>query len=215
MTLLQPDIIANVYNSQQLKEFRARKLELSFRDFPLKETEDFIEPYYQRLKQKIAIPKNAILITMPSGSGTNIIPDLITRKLAQNFKCAFLKEGVLSKLHKGEAKLALSLHKKIKDPLAFKVVEKLPNKMSMRLGFIVDDLIATGESAGRQAIALQSQGIKVSGYINLVAVDKRYPNLNDLERLSDKLLTFVMCDREKLVSDIRLVFLPYTRQKLN
>jgi hypothetical protein len=118
MTLLQPDIIANVYNSQQLKEFRAQKLELSFRDFPLKETEDFIEPYYQRLKQKIAIPKNAILITMPSGSGANIIPGLITRKLVKDFQCACLKPGVLSKLHKGQAKLALSLDKKLQDLLS-------------------------------------------------------------------------------------------------
>lgn len=210
-------------DSKTIADFRAQKMSLLDGSFPTDQTREMVAQYYNAVKSNILKDVNSetLLITVPSGSGENKIPILFARQLAEETGATVLPEGMISKLHKGEAKLNLSLDKRVHDPIRYEInyASKLKALAStFDKVVVVDDLMNSGESSIRLRKTLEQNGVKVHAFANLVSVENRYPSLADLERVFRKisdLATLTLSDKLKLKSDLPAVFSDYTKQKLN
>jgi hypothetical protein len=210
-------------DGKTVSEFRSEKLLLVDNGYPVAKTLNLIAQYFDPIRDEITrtIDKNTLLITVPSGSGENKIPILFSKHLAKTTGAEVLPEGMISKLHKGEAKLSLSLEKRVHDPIRYELrnidaLKKITSAYQKIV--IVDDLLNSGESSIRLRKTLAQADIKVHAFVNLVNVEKRYPSPADLDRLYKKiaeLAKLILSDRIKLKRDLPLVFQDYTRQKLN
>jgi hypoxanthine phosphoribosyltransferase len=145
---------------------------------------------------------------------------LLAKKLAKEFKCTMMPLGVAAKTHNLESKHALSLDKRLKDPIGYFVDGEEARKHITPLSnvVIVDDVVGTGESAVRLKQALEREGISVAGIASLITIDRNYPTANDINRLVNKLTALAPAIAEKkenLIKDVVMAFCHYTRQRIN
>ena len=209
--------------SEDVHDFKKRKMALKELGYPTKETKLFVKEYLEKVKDRFAphLSKDSLLITVPSGSGKNLVTAYLAQALAKEYNCKLLPAGSIAKLHTLEAKHALGLEKRICDPISYTVngedVKKhIANGTKI---FIVDDVIGTGESSVRLKMALNKENIPVTGLVSLITVEPRYPTPNDLKRLMDKIASHVpfktKSKKEAFIKDTIAVFYRYTRQRVN
>lgn len=216
-------IIGPRADGKTVADFRALKTGLNEKGYPVKATREMVTQYLAPIRESIMkeVDRNTLLITVPSGSGKNKIPILFARQLARDTGATVLPEGWIAKIHKGEAKLNLSLEKRVHDPISYQPVDVKELKAftsKFQRVVIVDDLLNSGESSVRLRKTLEHHGIKVHAFTNLVNVEIRYPSPADLDRVYKKisqLANLTMADKVKLKNDLPSVFQDYTKQKLN
>jgi adenine/guanine phosphoribosyltransferase-like PRPP-binding protein len=190
--------------------------------YPKKETQALVDEYLEKVMDKFEphLDGNTVLVTVPSGSGRNLVTALLAKKLAKEFKCTMMPLGVAAKTHNLESKHALSLDKRLKDPIGYFVDGEEARKHITPLSnvVIVDDVVGTGESAVRLKQALEREGISVAGIASLITIDRNYPTANDINRLVNKLTALAPAIAEKkenLIKDVVMAFCHYTRQRIN
>lgn len=219
--LSRPAIIGKVAGSERSAAFREGKLALKGQGYPLKETVDFVKKYFEQNKESLkqVLDKNSIIVQVPSGSGKNLVTAVFAQLLEQEFGCSRLPAGLIARTHTYEAKLNLSVEKRVHNPIGYAVDEQVKKEVGKKKVFVLDDLIASGESAVKLKKTLNENGIRVEGFVNLVNVEKSYPTVNDISRFVNKLLTYTKPEQQpsfiELTKDVCVVFGEYTRQKLN
>jgi|694.fasta_scaffold40197_5 adenine/guanine phosphoribosyltransferase-like PRPP-binding protein len=217
---------ANIYGRQakadDVHDFKKRKMALKDLGYPKKETQALVDEYLEKVMDKFEphLDGNTVLVTVPSGSGRNLVTALLAKKLAKEFKCTMMPLGVAAKTHNLESKHALSLDKRLKDPIGYFVDGEEARKHITPLSnvVIVDDVVGTGESAVRLKQALEREGISVAGIASLITIDRNYPTANDINRLVNKLTALAPAIAEKkenLIKDVVMAFCHYTRQRIN
>lgn len=204
-----------------IKEFRIEKLKLKELGYPLLESINFVKQYYELIKPQIQnqLTDGCIFLTVPSTSRINKLPILFGNKLANDFKGKLvISDQYVFSGHKGEAKHNLSIQKRSADPVSYGMIneEILKKELGRQKIILVDDVIASGESAIKFRFFLESYGIKISGLVNLRNVDVRYPTKRDLERLTEKLSTKLpLVLKEDIYKSVKIVFSSYVKQKAN
>lgn len=205
------------------KEFRQEKMDLKARGYPLDETNQFVDRYYEKLKVKLSDQlkgeKAPVFINTPSTSRVNVIPLLLIRKLIQDFRGKGIhSDDFFIPKHLAEAKYAMTIGKRNTDPIRFDAVnmKALKDLVGRNQVFIVDDLMASGESTVKFKKHLEAQGIQTKGYINLRTLDTRYATERDIERIAEKLEVLVPeVNREALQKDLKTILAEYPKQKAN
>jgi hypoxanthine-guanine phosphoribosyltransferase len=205
-------ILSPVVRGESAAFFKQEKLRLKGLGYPNKETFAFVTSYFNSVKDKIkGVDQNSVLAMVPSGSFQNKVT------MMEHFKCQALPFNAMTRASLGEAKNNLSLQKRVLNPIRYSLDEELVKKATQgRSLIIIDDVLATGESAIRLQHSLERKGISVDGIASLVTIEKQYPSEADTKRLIGKLKSFgVVSDEEALLADIKDAFSPYTRQRQN
>lgn len=215
-------IIGKQARGQEVGSFRETKLRLKELGYPIPETKEFVEHHFQRVADLVRerIDDKTLLIQVPSGSGENMVTYYFAKTISKETGAHILPDMLIQKLHKGEAKKNFSLEKRIIDPIGYQVKSEQIKSIASQYSkvFVVDDLIGSGESSIRLVKTLEKGGIKVTGLLNLVTVEKNYPTPGDFSRVHAKIKQYanlVMSDSMKLSNNLKVVFSDYTRQKLN
>ncbi|MFH1321912.1 MAG: phosphoribosyltransferase [Bacteroidota bacterium] len=217
----KPPIIGKVFIGDDINKFIGQKLLLKSRGYPVNETVDFVKSYYDSVKKNFGgkISGNALLVPVPSGSGENIIPIIFSKLLKNDFKgLSILKAGFFKKLHFSEAKFMTEMSKRLNDPIRYEITNPALLKEAVKGKdiYIVDDIMATGESSIRLKKTLNSAGIKVNGFINFISVTKRYAEIKDMKRFYNKITGYIPgINSNQFKKDIYTFFNDYTNQKLN
>jgi hypothetical protein len=206
-----------------ISEFRTQKLDLLDNEFPHARTQQVVAQFFDSVRDTIVkeVGKDTLLITVPSGSGENTIPLLFAKHLAKETGAEVLPQGMIAKLHKGQAKLNLSLDDRVHDPIRYEIFNSSRLKQlasTYERVVIVDDLVNSGESCVRLRKTLENSGIKVHAFANLVNVENRSPSPADLNRVYNRiseLANLTLSDKLKLKNELPVVFEAYTKQKLN
>jgi len=146
---------------------------------------EIVSKYY-KTAAFAGIPRDAVLLPMPSTSGRNILPDALANRISKDFGQAIEKRTVGIARAKGEAKNKRTFFKKEADPVAFEPVAKVIADLQGKRVFITEDVHNTGESWIAFARMLMDNGVEVLGVATLVSTEQRITKPRDIERLSEK-----------------------------
>lgn len=207
-----------------LSEFKAEKLRIKELGYPADEVTKLVNAHIEPLFKKINdIPQNAILITPPSGSSKNKIPEFICSTL--NYlrpDLGYLTDTDLSfkLLTTTEAKTCMTLDKRNSNPFKYDIdqnhLEELKEIVGNRKLVIVDDVIGSGETSVKFQKLLQSLGLEVAALFNLKSASIIYCSERDVERLSEKIHRVIpKVPLDAITNEVKTVFWDYTNQKLN
>lgn len=147
---------------------------------------DIVSKYY-KTAAFAGIPKDALLVAMPSTSGRNILPFALANRISKDFGQAIEQRPVGTATAKGEAKNKRTFFDKEADPVAFVPVAKVIADLQGKRVFITEDVHNTGESWIAFARMLMDNGVQVLGVATLVSTEQRITSPRDIERLSEKI----------------------------
>lgn len=217
------EVITRQQKRGEVKSFKEEKTALKEQGYPLLETLNYSRDLYLKVKDKIlkALPENAKLFIVPTTSGVNKIPVLLAKLIQMdrpdirffNGNMGFAKPGFAT-----EAKHNMEPHKRAEEPIRYRLnqLNDLKSRIDNKGVYILDDVITTGESVVNLRKQLEHNGIKVNGYIALVASDKNYVRDRDKERMTEKLISNVPeQERDKFKKNINTYLDGYFRQKSN
>lgn len=220
--LQRPPILGRTTNPDLARQFRTAKLALKEKGYPILATKNFVRDFFKRNEDifNSYLDKNSIIVSVPSGSGMNLVTELFAQMLKKKTGCSRVSPGLCWKLHTYEAKHNLSLEKRLKDPIGYGAdVEALKEEIRNKRVFILDDLIGSGESAVKLKQTLNKGGITVEGFVNLVNIEKSNPSVKDITRVITKIgkhtNDVLNPSLLELTKDCCRLFGEYTRQKLN
>lgn len=218
----RPPILGRVTTPEHSKLFRAAKLSLKEKGYPIQATKNFVRDFFKKNEDIFTsyLNKDTVIVPVPSGSGMNLVTELFAKMLQKKTGCARVTPGLTWKLHTYEAKHNLSLEKRIRDPIGYGAdVKQIKEEIRDKRVFILDDLIGSGESAVKLKQALNKGGIPVEGFVNLVNIDKSYPSVKDITRVVTKIGKLTGDELHprllELTKDCCKLFGEFTRQKLN
>ena len=149
------------------------------------QAKEIVSKYY-KTAAFAGIPRDAVLLPMPSTSGRNVLPDAFAERLSKDFGNPVEKRAVGFATAKGEAKNKRTFFDKEADPVEFVPDETVIADLQGKKVFIVEDVHNTGESWIAFARMLKANGIEVSGIAALVSTEQRITTPRDIERLSEK-----------------------------
>jgi orotate phosphoribosyltransferase len=148
---------------------------------------EIVSKYY-KTAAFAGIPKDAVLVPVPSTSGHNVLPIALGVRIAKDFGNTMETRPAGVALAKGEAKNKRTFFDKEADPVGFvPVPEVLADLAALgRPVYITEDVHNTGESWIAFAKMLQASGLEVVGVAALVSTEQRMTSARDIERLSEK-----------------------------
>ena len=149
---------------------------------------DIVRKYY-RTAVMAGIPKNAVLVPVPSTSGRNILPDVLAVRISEDLGNEVEKRVIAVAGAKGEAKNKRTFFDKLADPVVFwPDAENLAAlKAKGKPVFITEDVHNTGESWIAFARMLQANGLGVLGVATLASTEQRMTSARDIERMAEKI----------------------------
>lgn len=162
------------------------------------EAQEIVSNYYKTAVYA-GIPKDAVLVAMPSTSGKNILPDALADRISKDFGNAVEKREVAIALARGEAKNKRTFFDKESDPVAFAPNLEVLDDIKGKKVFITEDVHNTGESWIAFARMLMENGVDVVGVAALVSTEQRMTSPRDIERLSEK----VAAHTGKSIDDVK------------
>lgn len=217
--LSRPTIIGR--QAREVGSFREQKLALREKGYPIRQTRKLVKAYLKENEDKFKeqLNERCILVSVPSGSGSNLLAEIFAEELSQYTGASLLSPGLFGKTHLMEAKCNLSLEKRLKDPIDYVLFDKLEfldQTFGKRI-VVIDDLIGSGESCVRLKQCIEKYtDQKVEAFANLITVENRYPTVADITRLVNKIKTNLPeTNILKLTEKSVRTFGEFTRQKLN
>ena len=160
---------------------------------------DEIVSKYYKTAAFAGIPRDAVLVPMPSTSGRNSLPDALARRVSKDFGQSMETRVVGIAIAKGEAKNKRTFFDKEADPVGFVPVSEVLADLAGKKVFITEDVHNTGESWIAFARMLQENGVDVAGVAALVSTEQRMTSPRDIERLSEK----VAAQTGKSIDEVR------------
>lgn len=168
--------------SHNVKAIKEAKEELRKQGYPKALVDDLVDQF---MREPIGLPKNAVLLPVPSTSRTNTIPMVMSRRLSESNSGTRVITGAALCLNTTKAANKGALGK-LRDPVRLKIPEALEIPVE-RPVFLVDDIVTTGETTDAMREALAGRGILVEGVISLGQSELRHSTATDWMRISDKL----------------------------
>lgn len=218
----RPAIIGRVASGGLGHNFKELKLSLKAKGYPIRSTRKLVTAFLKKNEDlfKNVVSKDCFIIPVPSGSGKNMVTELFANELQKMTGCSRSTPGNVWKTHFIEAKHNLSLEKRLKDPINYDMdVAALKKEIGNKQVIILDDVIGSGESCIKLKKQLNAHGIQVTGFVNLVTIDKSYPTTKDITRLVSKIGDYLGKSMDpsllNFTKDCCTVFGEYTRQKMN
>jgi hypothetical protein len=151
------------------------------------EAEALVSRYYHP-QPFASIPKDAVLVPMPSTSGKNTLPSRLANRIAKDFGQEVYNGTVGYPTAVDEAKAKKSFWKKTADPVAYGPREGLEAlKKLNKPVVIVEDILNTGESWMAFADLLTEHGIKVVDVAALASADPHLTSAADMRQLAEKI----------------------------
>jgi hypothetical protein len=151
------------------------------------EAEALVSRYYHP-QPFVSIPKDAVLVPMPSTSGKNILPTLLAARISKDHGQSVFDQSVGYPTAVSEAKTKTSFWKKAADPVAYGPREGLEALKALnRPVVIVEDILNTGESWMAFADLLTEHGIKVVDVAALASADPHLTSAADMRQLAEKI----------------------------
>ncbi|HEX2749031.1 MAG TPA: hypothetical protein VHM91_13580, partial [Verrucomicrobiales bacterium] len=151
------------------------------------EAEALVSRYYHP-QPFASIPKDAVLVPMPSTSGKNILPSRFADRIAKDFGQTVYNDPVGFPSAVTEAKTKTSFWKKAADPVRYRPGDGLEAlKKLNKPVVIVEDILNTGESWMAFADLLTEHGIKVVDVAALASADPHLTSAADMRQLAEKI----------------------------
>jgi hypothetical protein len=199
---------------------RLLKQELKAGGYPLAETKQVFEEFYQSVKARLlrSIPENSSLVIMPSTSGRNQLPVLLAQALGVRVHNQTFEE--IKPLFSLEGKNKGNFLTRLEDPIRFQLQPQLIQTLQAahRSGspvILIDDIVSGGEQMRALTLQLRKEGIPVAGLAALRASSLQYPTESALKQTLDKIEPFLEKDqKERFQRDFREYFAPFPRTKL-
>jgi hypothetical protein len=178
-------------SSKDLNEVRAAKDEWAKQGKTQEGAQKIIHKFYRPENYSQLRNQSPVLVTVPSTSGSNLIPIELANRLARDYSGEhFDKQLAVSGAQK-ESKHKNGFWAKLEDPVVYHANEpaifELLQHLNGRPVWIVEDVHNTGESWMRFKALLEANGANVSGVVTLAASDFRLASSRDVERLASKL----------------------------
>jgi hypothetical protein len=173
-------------------EFKKDKLSLQEKNYPQKETKEFVLKYVGEnldyfLKR---IPEDSIIFITPSSTRINQIPYHFGKLLEKNIPgLVVIDERLYAKpKHSMPAKERLLINQREKELIDYNIsIDNHYPQFKDRKKYILDDFMGSGESVVNLDIRLQQKGIHVDGYISLLATKLAYTTETNIKRIHERL----------------------------
>jgi hypothetical protein len=177
---------------------------------------DVVRKYY-RPAVMAGIPREAVLVPVPSTSGRNILPAMLAARIAQDLGNTVETRELGVALAKGEAKNKRTFFDKLSDPVKFQ-----PNEANLaalkamgRPVAITEDVHNTGESWIAFARMLQAHGLEVVAVATLASTEQRMTSPRDIERMAEKISSATGKPLADVVSTLQPLFAGSYKQLAN
>lgn len=184
------EIIGDRAAKGEMADLRAFKKDLYNRDLNPLEFKMKIRDLYNGIADKLnLLPKNAILINMPSGSGMNIIPETIFELASKSRPDLTLINSentpFIKTISKIESKNKTRYDLRINDIKSFEVTNNEAFQLAKKSNsvYILDDILSTGDTATLLARILKTNGIDVKGVIVAKTNEPYLTSKRDMERI--------------------------------
>ena len=212
--------------SDSLSRMRLRYLKTELKENPspnLRYIRQGVRQFLPHLQDTIAsLPKNSILIVMPSTSQVNKIPVFLAaefKKIRPDLRLVNLKEKSIKVAHRTPSKIKGNYLGKSVDHRQFAFDDKFvasASQFNERPTYILDDSISTGDSAVTLQRQLLREGIQTKGIVTAVANEKYHARVSDLRRTFDKLAPHLPngYSQEELKQDMFTTFAGFPRRKI-
>jgi hypothetical protein len=194
-----------LYSSQNVKGLRSAKSAWLSDGASIESGREIVSSYYQTASFA-GIPKDATLVPMPSTGGTNILPDILAERIAEDFGQPVERRRVATATAKGEAKNKRTFFDKESDPVGYEPNPDVINDLRGKTVFITEDVHNTGESWIAFARMLIDSGVNVEGVATLVSTEQRMTSSRDMERISEKISTHTGIEIDKVKPAIESLF---------
>jgi hypothetical protein len=181
------EMFTPVSSSSDVKGLRADKNAWVDGGYTLEGADSLVAKYYKPERYS-KLPKDAILVPVPSTSGRNILPERLAASIAKNFGQPISFDELAVNTATKQSKHKLDFWQKLEDPVQYEpVFENIAKLRAMgRPIIIVEDVHNTGESWMEFARVLRNAGIDVQGVATLATTDARITSPRDIERISQK-----------------------------
>ncbi|MEI7955996.1 MAG: JAB domain-containing protein, partial [Verrucomicrobiota bacterium] len=205
-----------IYSSDSVQALRHDKTEWQRAGYGKAGAVDIVNKYY-KTAAFAGIPKDAVLVPVPSTSGNNILPDALAERIGKDFGNTIEKRPAGMALAAGEAKNKRTFFDKVADPVRF---EPVPETLAAlkELGrpiFITEDVHNTGESWIAFARMLQDNGLEVAGVAALTSTEQRMTSPRDIERLSEKVAAHLGKGLDEVLPAMQSLFRDSFKQLTN
>jgi hypothetical protein len=177
-------------SSMDVKTLRADKDAWAASGYTVEGADRIVRKYYKPGRYE-NLPKEAVLVPVPSTSGRNILPEILAGAIAKDYGQPVMLDQLAVNTAATESKRKLELWQKLGDPVEYEPVPENIAKLQAlgRPVVIVEDVHNTGESWLQFAKVLRDSGVDVRGVATLATTDARVTSPRDIERLSQKVAT--------------------------
>jgi hypothetical protein len=199
-----PNVKASVKGDAAQPKLVQQKQDWEAANYPVDQARALVNSYYKP-ENFADLPKDAVLVSMPSSSKRNILPFLLAEAIQKSHGHSVVKgEDVTQAMQKKPMK-GKSFLDRMEDPASYAALPALSELAKMgRPVVIVDDIHTTGDSTQAFAELLRAKGIQVHSVAVLAGAEMRPPSVRDIERLADKVsraAQMPLDDAQKLIHD--------------
>ena len=177
---------------------------------------EIVNKYY-KTAAFAGIPKDAVLVAVPSTSGNNVIPAALATRISKDFGNVVEDRPAGLALAAGEAKNKRTFFDKESDPVAFEPVPEViaALKAQGRPVYVTEDVHNTGESWIAFVRMLQANGLEVAGVAALASTEQRMTSPRDIERMAEKVAGHLGMSLDEVLGPLQSLFTGTFKQLAN